>query len=336
MSNFRLSAVNSITTLPKPTCDLCGSSGELAQSGIRDPDGKLLGEWSFRRCTNSECGAYWLDPALPKADLWKAYTSYHTHAAKSGSRPGRAILSLLHRGLKLLWWPVWMANGMRREAEYLRFMTLADEPVGRLLDVGCGAGRLLRRMQRRGWSVEGVDFDEQAANKAMKRYGIKVHIGDLAECAIPDASFDVISLSQTVEHLFDPRATLQECLRILKPGGLLVMTTPNVQSQGAQQFRQYWRGWEPPRHLHLFTVASLQRLTTAVGFNVVEARSYSAGSAVVYRASNKLRHPEAAGSWGELSLLRWSYRQELLEYLTQNEQPNSGQNVLIRARKPIA
>lgn len=278
---------------------------------------------------------YWLDPALSKDELWKAYTSYHTHTRKAGSRIGRALLSLWHRWIKLCWMPIWLATGLKREADYLRYMTLEREPVGRLLDVGCGAGRLLRRMQRRGWAVEGVDFDEQAAKKVTQRYGITAHVGDLSECAIPAASFDVIAMSQTVEHLFDPRATIQECLRILKPGGLLVMTTPNVNSLGAQEFQQFWRGWEPPRHLHLFSVATLHRLTADAGFKIDEARSYSAGAAVVYRASRNLQRAGKTSFLSELRALSWSYVKELHEYKSQTAHPDSGQNVLVRARKPL-
>lgn len=327
--------MNSITTQPKPTCDLCGAPGDTAQGGIVDPDGKLPGEWSFRRCSNPECGVYWLDPALPKDELWKAYTSYHTHARRSGSKLTRGLLSLAHRWVRFCWWPIWLVTGLKREADYLRYMTLAAEPTGRLLDVGCGAGRFLHRMQRRGWQVEGIDFDEQAAAKVTRKYGIKAHVGSLADCSIPDASFDVVTMSQTVEHLFDPRSDLQACLRVLKPGGLLVMTTPNVNSIGAAEFGPYWRGWEPPRHLHLFSVESLARLTRQAGFEIDEARSYSTGSAVVYRVSQTLRRGGKSSFLSDLRAFSWSYVKELTEYQTQSSRPGSGQNVLVRARKPL-
>jgi 2-polyprenyl-3-methyl-5-hydroxy-6-metoxy-1,4-benzoquinol methylase len=326
--------MDSITSEPRPLCDLCSSKGELVQSGIADPDGNLGGTWGFQRCANPECGVYWLDPAPPPHELWKAYATYHTHTRKSGHRLAKATLSLVHRLIKLFLLPLWMVNGLKREAGYLRFMTLSTEPVGRLLDVGCGGGRFLNRMKKCGWQVEGTDFDEQAANKVTARYGIKTHVGDLSQCALSANSFDVITMSQTIEHLYDPQATLRESLRILKPGGLLVMTTPNALSLGAAEFGAFWRGWEAPRHLHLFSVKSLQGLTRRAGFDVIEASTYSAGAAVVYRVS---RSNQQAGSFSwlnELQLLIWSYRKELHEYRAQASQPHTGQNVLIRARKP--
>lgn len=327
--------MDSIASEPRPSCDLCGSPGAPVQTGIADPDGKLGGTWGFRRCANPACGVCWLDPAPPPHELWKAYTAYHTHTRKSGDRLAKAVLNLAHRFIRLGLLPLWMSNGLKREADYLRFMALGDEPAGRLLDVGCGGGRFLNRMKKRGWQVEGIDFDAQATQRTAARYGIRVHTGDLAQCVLPPDSFDAITMSQTIEHLYDPAATLAECLRILKPGGLLVMTTPNVESIGAGEFGAFWRGWEAPRHLHLFSVESLRRLAQRAGFEIAEARTCSAGSAVVYRVSRANRQKQTGKlSWlDELGLLAWGYRKELQEHRAQRSRPHTGQNVLIRARK---
>lgn len=305
------------------------------QQHVPDPDGNIAGDWSFRRCANPDCGVCWLDPAPSKEELWRAYASYHTHTRKSTGKVSRAMLSLFHRLLKLALLPAWQANGLRREANDLRYMMLAAEPAGRLLDVGCGAGRLLNRMKKRGWEVEGVDFDPQAARRVTERYGIPAHVGDLVECALPAASFDAIVMSQAVEHLYDPRGDLLECLRLLKPGGLLVMTTPNVDSRGAAMFGAYWRGWEPPRHLHLFSVDALRRLAEAAGFEIAEARTISSGAAVVYRASREIRETHEGGASNPLAMLVWSYAQEVAEHRAVRAGKSVGQNLLVRARKPL-
>lgn len=311
---------------------MCGGNGAVAHSGVRDPDRQLDGDWSFRRCNG--CGVYWLDPTPLPEEMWKAYASYHTHTRKRDNRLLKSLLSLAHRFIRLAYLPNAITSGLKREANALRFMMLGDEKPGRLLDVGCGGGRFLRRMQKRGWQVAGTDFDEQAANKVTRRYGIKTHVGDLPQCKLPAESFDAITLSQAIEHLYDPVSTLRECLRILKPGGLLVMTTPNAASIGATEFGASWRGWEAPRHLQLFTVDSLLKLTRQTGFEIVEARTCSAGSAVVYRVSREIARG-GAGSWlRQLSALAWSYGKELHEQRAQQSEPHSGQNVLLIARKP--
>lgn len=326
--------MDSISSEPRPLCDLCGSPGELAQNGVTDPDGNLAGSWNFQRCTNPDCGVYWLDPAPPPDELWKAYATYHTHTRKSPNRLAKSLLSLAHRFIKLWFLPLWVLKGLQREADTLRYMTLAHTPIGKLLDVGCGGGRFLNRMQKRGWRVEGSDFDEQAAQKVSYKYAIKTHVGDLTQCKLLADSFDVITLSQTIEHLYDPNATLHECLRLLKPGGLLILTTPNAESVGAIEFGSFWRGWEAPRHLHLFTVNSLKKLVQRAGFEVFQALTYSAGSSVVYRVSRANRQSRKLTWLEEFDLLVWSYRKELQEYRAQDKHPHTGQNVLIRAYKP--
>ena len=122
--------MNCITSEPRPLCDLCGSAGDIVQTGVTDPDGTLDGTWSFRRCANPACGVCWLDPAPPPHELWKAYTTYHTHTRKSGDRLAKAMLSLAHRFIRLGLLPLWMVNGLKQEADYLRFMTLGHEPAG--------------------------------------------------------------------------------------------------------------------------------------------------------------------------------------------------------------
>jgi len=327
--------MESIVCHPQATCELCGSTGQVVQAGIKDPDGHLDGEWRFQACANKDCGVYWLDPTPPPSELWKAYATYHTHTQKKVSKFSKAILSLAHRLIKLGFLPLFIRAGLQRDAKYLKLMALGDLPKGQLLDVGCGGGRFLARMKKRGWDVEGTDFDAQAAEKVSKRYGITTHVGDLPDCKLPSNTFDAITMNQTVEHLYDPKATLEACLRILKPGGVLVMTTPNVDSLGAQMYGAHWRGWEAPRHLHLFSTASLKRLSEQAGFIVEEARTSSAGAAVVYRVSEALAHGADVSWLTQAARLFRSYQQELAEQHMQSEQALTGQNVVVRLRKPV-
>ena len=325
-----------MATAPAPNCFGCGTTGRFIQEQVEDPDENVADKWAFRQCSNQDCGLVWLDPAPLESELWKAYTRYHTHTRDASNSFERSILSLSNRLTKLILLPFWIGVGLRKEADYLRYMTLKDEPAGRLLDVGCGAGRLLNRMRKRGWEVEGTDFDPQATGKVSARYGITAHTGDLAACKLPEESFDAITMSQAIEHLYDPRLTLAECMRILKPGGLLIMTTPNINSMAAAEFGPFWRGWEPPRHLHLFSVASLERFVQKAGFEISEARSFSADAAGIYRVS-KVKQMKQAGTisfMDRLGLIGWGYRKELQEFLAQKDRRDTGQNVLIRACKP--
>jgi SAM-dependent methyltransferase len=302
-----------------------------------DPDGAIPGEWSFKKCSDKECEFVWLDPAPLETELWKAYTTYHTHTRGPSNKAEKLLRSLVNRFARVALLPVWISNGLWREADYLRYMTLKNVPCGKLLDVGCGGGRFMNRMGRIGWEVEGIDFDEKATGKITRRYGMKTYTGDLVSCKLPDVSYDAITMSHTIEHLFDPEKILVECMRILKPGGRLVVVTPNVESTAATLFGKFWRGWEPPRHLHLFSVPTLTSFLLKTGFDVSEIRTSSAGAAVVYRVSrtNQLKESGPVSLIFRLWLIFWSYRKELEEFKAKKPGHHVGQNLFACAIKPL-
>jgi SAM-dependent methyltransferase len=138
-------------------------------------------------------------------------------------------------------------------------------PNGRLLDVGCGSGKWLLTMRGLGWQGEGVDFDDAAVRVGRQR-GLTVHFGSVEQQNYPEESFDAIILNHVIEHVPEPVRTVNECRRILKRGGKIVLCTPNSSSLGHRVFKENWRGLEPPRHLHLFSPQSLRRLLGLAAF----------------------------------------------------------------------
>src|SRR5262249_487357 len=102
-----------------------------------------------------------------------------------------------------------------------------QDPGMKVLDLGCGDGRKLWTLKQLGCDVVGVEFDGEAGATG-RDLGLDVRLGSLEEQDFPTATFDAVLMSHVIEHLPDPKATLQECLRILKPGGQLRMLTPNA------------------------------------------------------------------------------------------------------------
>ena len=157
--------------------------------------------------------------------------------------------------------------GGRGELDAAAMHLRAPTGPARLLEVGSGSGVALARMQALGWQAEGVEVDPRAVNAALAR-GAKVHQGDIFKPAFPDATFDAITSTHVLEHIYDPVRTLNECRRILKPGGKLVILTPNVESLGQSWYGVAWVGLDPPRHLNLFSRDALARAAQSAGFTI--------------------------------------------------------------------
>jgi SAM-dependent methyltransferase len=156
---------------------------------------------------------------------------------------------------------------------------------GKLLDVGCGNGSFLAMMQDAGWEVTGVDPDKVAATLARKRFGISILNGSLEDAGFAEESFDAVTLSHVIEHVYDPVALLRECRRVLRPGGKIVVTTPNLASQGHRAFGSSWVPLDPPRHLHLFTSATLGACCERAGLSIQSVATSARGAGWVWAAS---------------------------------------------------
>jgi SAM-dependent methyltransferase len=122
-------------------------------------------------------------------------------------------------------------------------------------------------MEGLGWRAQGLDPDS-AALAGAREAGLSVTQGTLADLDAPEhaGAFYAITLSHVIEHLHDPAADMRRAHRLLRPGGLLWIATPNLEALGHRRFGRDWLGLDPPRHLVLFTRASLERLLRSAGF----------------------------------------------------------------------
>jgi 2-polyprenyl-3-methyl-5-hydroxy-6-metoxy-1,4-benzoquinol methylase len=142
---------------------------------------------------------------------------------------------------------------------------------GRLLDVGCAMGHFLEFARHYGWEVEGVECSPYAAQYAAQRVGVKVHpVCVLKDANLPHNYYNCCVLVEVIEHLPDPRETMTEVWRLLEPGGLVYMTTPNFTSYPSLLLRDDWHAVIPSGHLYYFESASLGKLLSSVGFVEVE------------------------------------------------------------------
>lgn len=122
-------------------------------------------------------------------------------------------------------------------------------PAGaKVLDAGCGSGTNSLWLARQGFSVTGVDFSEFALGKAKEQARsdglaerIDLRVGDLTRLEFADAGFDAVFCIGVLMHIPDVEAALEELVRVLRPGGALVIAESNARAPETYAFRLYWR-----------------------------------------------------------------------------------------------
>jgi predicted SAM-dependent methyltransferase len=135
-----------------------------------------------------------------------------------------------------------------------------------------------------GWEVNGVEPNPMASEYARNELGLNVITGFLEDVEYPEEYFDVITLWHVLEHLSDPSRTLRRIHKLLKPDGLLVITTPNLNSFDAQIFGHCWIGYELPRHYYVFSLETLNDILQKAGFKLLGVR-YIYGSHAAFMSS---------------------------------------------------
>ncbi|MBU2043673.1 MAG: methyltransferase domain-containing protein [Candidatus Omnitrophica bacterium] len=138
---------------------------------------------------------------------------------------------------------------------------------GRLLDIGCANGFFLDEARRRGWEVYGLELSKWAANYAKEQLNLNVIKGTISEAKFEDGFFDVIAMSDLIEHLPDPKHSLVEVRRILNNSGILYINTPDIASLISKLLRAKWWGVNK-FHLFYFSKKTLENMLDACGFKV--------------------------------------------------------------------
>jgi SAM-dependent methyltransferase len=164
-------------------------------------------------------------------------------------------------------------------------------PVGDLLEIGSAYGFFLDEARRRGWRVRGVEPSPHAARHARDVLGLDVAAEPLTQLPIEPASVDCIAMWDVIEHLPDPRATLEAGLACLRPGGVLALSTGDVNSLTARLHGRDWSLLTPPWHQFFFSRRTMKLLLADIGFDIV--RTGGDGNVGVDASSSRPRVPPA-------------------------------------------
>lgn len=171
---------------------------------------------------------------------------------------------------------MFVSQAAGRERTFAKSMNLIEKyspQRGKLLDVGTAGGSFLAVAKGRGWEVAGCEPNKWMTEWGKKEYGIEIVPGTIFDMELQDNSFDVVTLWDVLEHTPDPKLILKECNRVLKPGGLLVVNYPDINSLIARLMGRRWV-FLLSVHLYYFTVETIKVMLAQTGFKLLKKRRH--------------------------------------------------------------
>jgi ubiquinone/menaquinone biosynthesis C-methylase UbiE len=235
-------------------CPFCHTADTRLFCSVPDPRPERHGRtWRIQCC--DRCCAAWTLPHISREEL----AAYYPPAYLGDTS---RTLELYYSG-KLQTTRAW-----KNQVEKVRFVE-RFAAGGRLLDVGCGDGRFLWALDPKRWDRVGVEPVGPVIELVRSRFReIRFILGDAFSPELQEETFDVITLWHSIEHFQDPFGALNAISRLLRPGGRLIVSTPNFAGWQAQFFREHWYAFDAPRHLFYFSPAALNSLLQKAGLHV--------------------------------------------------------------------
>ncbi len=216
--------------------------------------------WTLSRCR--ACGLHFTSPPPTEEDIASFYTGTFHHLLQTEGATEAVFGSKFRRYAQTL--------GRHLHA-------------GRVVDVGCSTGLLVRVLRDRGYDAEGVELNPQSAAWGRRHYGVQIHATPLEQCAYAPASLDALLMTDVLEHMRHPRDYLRQAGRLLKPGGVALVTFPDIRS-AESRYQLLWSRWlgrdwiwefrQIPLHVWEFTRPTAEACFASAGFRVAEFRRY--------------------------------------------------------------
>ena len=189
-------------------------------------------------------------------------------------------------------------NSLEERRAHLRMISsYADLPANpALLDLGCALGFMLKEAKAAGWKATGVETSEFAARYAADFSGCLVHQGTVQDGGFRSESFDVITMMDVIEHVVDLRSLMSDIHRLLRPGGVLFLITPNFNSLFVKLYGSQAYGIGPDEHANYFQPSTMRRLLRDSGFRNIDIRTKDLYAANLARLSGRTAAGEQCGS----------------------------------------
>ena len=279
--------INYKDSLDSVACNLCGSDdyeiifpsrydnirpNDIAQIFRSSGDEILLDQLVLCK----QCGLKYLNPRLPQGLILEGYSNGTDETFVSQVQARERVFS-----------------------KSLDFIERFISHRGQILDVGTAGGSFLDVAKQRGWEVAGCEPNHWLSEWGRKRYGIPIKAGTIFDMELEDTSFDVVTLWDVLEHAPDPKAVLNECNRILKPGGLLVVNYPDIDSLIARLMGRKWV-FLLSVHLYYFTLETMRKMLQLSGFQVLKHKRHWQSLELGYVLMRMKPYIKWASQWGTI------------------------------------
>jgi SAM-dependent methyltransferase len=241
--------------MTQQTCIACAGRLQPLYDRIEDFEYAVAHNSTLVMC--SQCGLVTQSPRVEASEIPGLYPNdYQAYNAAKGGIFGRLKALLI-----------------RREAR--RILAHASGPAPRIIEIGCGNGSLLRAVGtlHPGTELAGVDIKDLGVSEGGR---VRFYCGQVEEVALPRDHYDVVFCSNLIEHVSDPMRFLAKIREILKPGGTLMLITPDHLSVDRHVFGRRWGGYHYPRHTFVFNHTNIATILRKAGFDVAKlSGSYS-------------------------------------------------------------
>src|SRR5688572_22911129 len=263
-----------------PCCVCSAVDSELLWTNVW-PEHGYPGEFSMRRCR--QCGLLFNSPRLDDHEIANLYGKNYYFFLRRDARELRRMVPIVQRTVALV-----------------------EDRIGerRCLDIGCGRGYLPAVLRKLGWEAHGVEISPEAAEYARRQFGLNVFTGTIEQYSAsgPAETFPLVTAIDVLEHVPSPRGFFDAAARAVRPGGYLIIDTPNGGARNTDDRGAGWGGFNP-FHIYLFSVPAVSRLLEERGFRVEHAFSYGNRRAARAPLSRKLRD-RAARALKRVGLIR--------------------------------
>jgi SAM-dependent methyltransferase len=221
----------------------------MQETVIKAKDFLVSGK-EFEILWNPELECLQTSPAPDNLEAYYKSTEYISHSDRSET----FIEKVYQRAKK---------SNLKRK---LRLIERLQKGIGTIMDVGTGTGDFLKYAQMNGWEVYGVEPNDHARERAHQK-GVSVYRSLAAQ---KEPAYDVITFWHVFEHLKNPEESIEEVSAALNPGGWLVIAVPNYRSFDARFYKEYWAGYDVPRHLWHFSKDSIRHLFASKGYELLK------------------------------------------------------------------